>query len=163
MNIFKPRSRWILAGIILLVGGIVFEEKHRAATLHRHPIAPPRLAYSLPDENAESAATNKNFSDSVSLWFNPDREIHDDDMAYASVLFQSALGNEPVVRDWTEHPDPDAKIHPSSLTVDGKTINYSIFHAGNFTATLNLTPVLPNQQAIIPTEVKPGLGGSFSF
>ena len=163
MNIFNPRFRLLLAGIILLAGGIVFEGKHRAATFHGHQITAPELTYAVPYDGAEFPATNKNFSDSVNLWFNPGREIHDDSLAYGGILLQSELGSAPMVYDWTEHPDAGEKIQPSPLTVADKAVHYSLFNLGNFSATLNLTPVLATPQAIIPTEIKPGLSGSFNF
>jgi len=160
MNIFNPRFRLLLAGIILLAGGIVFEEKHRAATIPH--ITPPELAYSVPADGAEFPATNKSFSDNVNLWFNPAREIHADDLTYARVLFQSELGGA-AAYDRVENRIASRKINLPSMDVADKTVHYSLFSIGNFTASLQLTPILPTPQTIIPTEIKPGLGGSFNF
>jgi multidrug efflux pump subunit AcrB len=160
-NIFHPRFRLILAAIILLAGGIVYEEKHRAATIPH--ITPPELAYSVPYDGAEFPATNENFSDRVNLWFNPAQEIHADDLTYATVILQSELGDEASAYDRVQTRVADGKINLPSVDITDKSVNYSIFTIGNFTASLHLTPVLANPQAIIPTEIKPGLGGSFDF
>jgi hypothetical protein len=158
---FHPRLPLLLAGIILLAGGIVYEEKHRAATTHH--LQPTELAYSLPYAGAEFPATNQNFSDSANLWLNPAREIHDDDLTYARVLFQSELGDPAAAYDRVETRAADGKINLPSMDITDKSVNYSIFTIGNFTASLHLTPVLANPQSIIPTDIKPGLGGSFNF
>jgi hypothetical protein len=162
MKISRPRFRLILAGIILLVGGIVFEEKHRAATLNSHHIAAPELTYAVQREITDFPANN-NFGADVNLWFNPGRQIHDDDgVAYARVLFQSEL-SELEAYERIKPSLGDKKINLPSMNMADKSVNYSLFTIGNFTANLKLTPVLPTPQAIIPTEIKPGLGGSFSF
>jgi hypothetical protein len=163
MNISRPRFRLILAGIILLISGIIFAEKHHAATLNAHHIISPELTYTVPPDSAELSATNKSFSDSVNLWFNPAQEIHYDCMTYARVLFQSELVDTAAAYDRVETRNADRKINLPSMNIADKSVNYSLFTIGNFTANLNLTPVLPTPQAIIPTEIKPGLGGSFSF
>ena len=44
-----------------------------------------------------------------------------------------------------------------------KDIVYSLFSLGHFKATLNMTPVKARPEDLIPTQIKPGLGGSFDF
>lgn len=159
-KIFPPRFRLILAGIILLVGGIMFEEKHRAATLHH--IVPPELTYASPANDAAVTAGNDIFSDSTNLWSTSPQEIPNDDLTYARVFFQSELGAA-AAYDRVQNRVADQKINLPSMDIADKSVNYSIFTIGNFSASLHLTPVLPNPQALIPTDIKPGVGGSISF
>lgn len=163
-NIFNPRFRLLLAGIILLAGGIIFAEKHRAATLHEHRLVTPELTYTLPQDGREFVTTtNSGLETNLSLWFNPVRETHDDGLAYANVLFQSELADAAAAYDRMERPLAGESFHLPSVNVADKSLNYSLFSIGKFSASLSLTPVLTSPSAIIPTEIKPGLGGSFNF
>ncbi|MDD5140035.1 MAG: hypothetical protein PHY43_07240 [Verrucomicrobiales bacterium] len=44
-----------------------------------------------------------------------------------------------------------------------KDFTYALFFLGNFKANLNMTPVKAKPAGLIPTQIKPGLGGSFDF
>jgi hypothetical protein len=162
-NIFNPRFRLLLAGIILLVGGIIFAEKHHAATIKEHHLVTPELTYALPQDGRELVTTSSGLETNLSLWFNPVRESHDDGLTYASVLFQSELGDAAAAYDRMERPVTGENFHFPSMNLADKSVNYSLFSIGKFSASLNLTPVLASPQAIIPTEIKPGMGGSFDF
>jgi hypothetical protein len=162
-NIFNPRFGLLLAGIILLVGGIIFAGKHRAATVHEHHLITPTLTYALPPDGRELVLPASTLETNVSLWFDPVREIHDDGMTYASVLFQSQLGDAAAAYDRMEKPVTGENFQFPSMNLADKSVNYSLFSIGKFSASFSLTPILASPQAIIPTEIKPGLGGSFNF
>ena len=162
-NIFNPRFLLLLAGIILIISGIIFAEKHRAGTLHEHHLITPELTYALPQDGREFMTTSNRVETSASLWFNPVREIHDDGLTYASVLFQSELGDAAAAYDRMERPVAGVNFHFPSMNLADKSVNYSLFSIGKFSASFSLTPILASPQAIIPTEIKPGLGGSFNF
>ena len=162
-NIFNPRFGLLLAGIILLVGGIIFAGKHRAATLRQQHIIKPELTYALPPDRRELVRPASSLETNVSLWFNPVRQIHDDGLTYAGVLFQSKLGDAAAAYDRIEKPVTGENFNLPSMNLTDKSVNYSLFSIGNFSASFSLTPVLASPQAIIPTEIKPGLGGSFNF
>jgi len=162
-KIFNPRFRLLLAGIILLVGGIIYEEKHRAATHHQTHLITAQLTYTLPPDAREFVMTNSGLTTNLNLWFNPVRETHDDGLAYANVIFQSELTDATMAYERMERPMAGANFHLPSVNVADKSLNYSLFSIGHFSASLSLTPILTSPSAIIPTEIKPGLGGSFNF
>jgi len=162
-RLFNPRFRLLLAGIILLVGGIIFEEKHRAAThAHEHP-ATPAPAAARPPVGLEFLTTKSGLETNLNLWFNPLVENHDDNLTYARVLFQSQLSDSAMAYERMGRSVPGENFHLPTVNVADKSLNYSLFSIGNFSASLSLTPVLASPSAIIPTEIKPGLGGSFNF
>ena len=163
-NMFNPRFRLLLAGIILLVGGILFEEKHRAATHRQQHPTTPELSYALPTDGLEFVlTTNSGLETNLSLWFNPARETHNEGLAYANILFQSQLSDAAAAYERMLRPVAGENFHLPSVNVADKSLNYSLFSIGNFSASFSLTPVLASPQAILPTEIKPGLGGSFNF
>lgn len=163
MNVFRSRHRLIVAAVILLAGGVVFEEWHRAGTHYPHEAAHLAMAVTLPTDDAstEFVMTNKDFEANVDLWLNPGVPAYDTDISYANFVFQSAL--HPV--DYAQlaaRPADENNPLPFLHMVD-KDITYSLFSIGNFKATLNMTPVKARPEDLFPTQLKPGLGGSFDF
>ena len=163
MNIFRSRRRLIVAGIILLAGGVVFEEWHRAGTIaaHHDHYPPTELARAAVDASTEFVMTNKNFAANVDLWLNPGVPAYDADITYANYVFQSAL--RPVDFDRLSTRVTDLNNPVSFLTMVDKDITYSLFSIGSFKATFNMTPTKAKPEDLFPTQLKPGLGGSFDF
>lgn len=161
MNVFRSRRRLILAGIILLAGGVVFEEWHRAGTIAVHHKSPTELANPPVDVSTEFVMTNQNYEATVDLWQNPGVPVYDTDISYANFVFQSAF--RPVDFERLALPATDWKSPASFLTMVHKDIVYSLFSIGSFKATFNMTPTKAKPEDLFPTQLKPGLGGSFDF
>lgn len=159
-KVFKFRRRWLVAGIILLAGGVVFEEWYRAATIAAH-YPQTDLTHVVADNNTEFVLTNKNFSAAVDLWLNPGTLTYGADKSYADLMFKSDL--RPANFDQLVTHAPGGESYTSFLTMADKDLTYALFSIGNFKATLNMTTVKPTPQAILPTQIKTGFGGSFDF
>ena len=165
MKAFNSRRRLIVAAAILLAGGVVFEEWHRAGTITAHHPPHPAMALTdtADDAGTEFLLTNKEFAAGIDLWLNPAVRSLDTEISYANFVFQSELHILPTDFDrFATHGD-DGKSHPLPLTMVDKDIIYSLFSIGKFKATLNLTPVKADPKDLIPTQIKPGLGGSLDF
>ena len=165
MNVFRSRSRLILAAMILLAGGVVFEEWHHAGTISGHHLPHPALALADMPEDAgtEFLMTNKNFAAAVDLWQNPAIPTHVANISYANFVFQSELQLSPLDFDRLATRGDGGQSHALPLTVVDKNLVYALFSLGKFKATLNLTPVKAKPEDLLPTQLKPGLGGSFDF
>jgi hypothetical protein len=146
---------WIFIGLILLAGGVLFEEKHRAESIKNH--LPP---VALRDPTAVPVlASDSIFSGSVNLWGDPWVKTDEVRQNPASVAFPADLKPANVEQLQSKF---DYKTEPV-LTVQDRQVAYSLFQAGGFTLTLNLKPAYANPQALLPTHVDAGIGGSFSF
>ncbi len=146
----------MLVGIILVVGGVLFEEKHRAETFKNH-IAPPELEYAR--LLRQPAETKTNFADYASLWGSPWTQNPDPDLAYSSLTFQKDLvpaGSEKIL------VRPGVKTEPV-LTVQDREATYAIFSGGGFKLTVNLKPAYATPDSLLPNHLDPSIGGSFSF
>ena len=165
MKAFNSRRRLIVTGIILLAGGVIFEEWHRASTITAHHLPHPatELTDTANDAGTEFLMTNKNFEAAVDLWQNPAVRTHAGAITYANFVFQSELNAFPVDFDRIAKRGDDWKSHALPFTMVDKDIAYALFSIGNFKATLNLTPVKADPKDLLPTQIKPGLGGSFDF
>jgi hypothetical protein len=161
MNVFRSRHRLIVAVIILLAGGVVFAEWHRAVAIAAHHFPSTELTNPAVDVSTEFVMTNKNYEATVDLWLNPGVPVYDTDISYANYMFESAL--HPV--DYTQLPAPVTEFNnPASfVNVVHKDITYSLFTIGSFKATFNMTPTKAKPDDLFPTQLKPGLGGSFDF
>ena len=160
LKVFNSRRRLIMAAIVLLVGGVVLEEWHRAgAARHHFPATNP--ASPVVDPVAEFTMTNKNFGATVDLWANPGVPVYDTDISYANYMFESALHPEDFSRLATRTGNGENFTLP--VTMSGKNIDYAHFSIGNFKANLTLTPTKAKPEDLFPTQFKPGLGGSFDF
>jgi|GEM_PF-3818861 hypothetical protein len=152
----------LLVVIILAAGVVLFEEKHRAATVKPHIDIENHIA--LPESEAPRllappVATKIRLADYADLWDNPGMKNPDPDQVYASLTFQKDLapaGFEKI------HAKPDEKTEPV-LTVQDREAAYAIFSAGGFRMTLNLKPAYATPEASLPNHVNAGIGGSFSF
>jgi hypothetical protein len=149
------KRAWVFIGIILLMGVILFEEKHRAETIKNHlpPVVlrdPAAVPYAVEDSN---------FSDHVDLWGDPWVKTGEIRLDSASLSFQTDSRPASVEQFQSRL---DYKTEPV-LTVQDRQVAYSLFEAGGFTLTLNLKPAYPNPQALVPTGLDAGIGGSFSF
>jgi hypothetical protein len=149
------KRAWVFIGIILLVGGILFEEKHRAETIKNH--LPPVV---LGDPAAAPyMVRGNNFSDYVDLWGDPWVKTAHADSGYASLVFE----NDPKTASFEKFQSKlDYEAAPM-ITVQDREVAYALFQAGSFTLKLNLKPAYPNPEAILPTRIDASLGGSFSF
>ncbi len=146
----------ILAGIILLAGGVLYEEKHRAATVGQHIVAPD-VAYAELEE--QSLATNISFSDSINLWDTPRIKIDAAGLNYPGSAFQRDLMSASFENMQTA---PDNKTEPV-LTGFDREVVYALFAKKDFTLTLNLKPEYSAAQTLMPSHIDPGIGGSISF
>ena len=146
----------IFIGIILLAGGVLFEERHRAATLISH-IAAPDLEYAALE--TQSLATNESFSASVNLWNNSLGTIGGAGLNYTRASFQTDL--TPASLDRLQ-PVSVNKTEPV-ITVMDREVAYALFASRDFTLTLDLKPEYSNPSALMPSHIDPGIRGSFSF
>lgn len=162
IKVFNSRRRVLVAGIILLAGGVVFEEWHRAATIMAHHPA-TELVDTADDAGTEFLMTNKNFEAAVNLWQNPVVRPHAANITYANFVFQSELHMSLADFDRLATRDDAGSRTAPALTMVDKDIAYALFSVGNFKANVTLTPVKADPKDLIPTQVKPGVGGSFDF
>jgi hypothetical protein len=146
----------LLAGIILVAGGALFEEKHHAATIKNH-IPPPEPEY--PRLLTPPVETQSSFLGYADLWNSPWMKKPDTGPVYADFIFQNDLdpaGFEKI------HVKPGDKTEPV-ITVQNREAAYSLFNAGGFKLTINLKPAYATPEAILPNHIDPSVGGSFSF
>jgi hypothetical protein len=149
------KRAWIFIGIILLVAGVVFEEKHRAETIKNHL---PPVAMRDPAAAPYVVKAN-NFSDYVDLWGNPWVETDDPDLTYAKI----ASGSDPKPAS-VEKFKSRLDYHPEPvLTVQDRQVGYSLLDFGGFKLNVNLKPAYSTPDALLPTRIDPGISGSFSF
>ncbi len=146
----------VLVGIILVVAGVLFEEKHRAATVKNH-ITAPELKY--PEFAPPPVAAESSFADNVNLWDNPRVKTHDTDLTYASLAFEKDIAPAGFEKIQSKSEDKSEPV----LTVQDREAAYAIFSAGGFKMTLNLKPNYATPEALLPNRVDAGVGGSFSF
>jgi hypothetical protein len=158
MNVFNSRRPVIVAAIILLAGGLAHEEWLRAGNMTAH--YPPVPAVPA-DAGSEFVMTNSNFAATVDLWLNPGTPAYEAARTFDNFVIESELNQADFDRLVTR--GNDGRSAASFLTFTDKNINYALFSIGNFKTTLNLTPVNPDPQAVLPDGVKPGLSGSFNF
>ncbi len=149
------RRPWVFIGIILLVAGVLFEEKHRAETmkhrLHTDALTNPAAELFVVQEN--------HFYDYVDLWGDPWVKADDPD------LNNSGLAVENSARPGTMEkfqPRVGNKSDPV-LTVQDKNISYSFLDLGGVRLNVNLKPAYATPEAILPNRIDPGISGSFSF
>ena len=145
-----------LIAVVLFVSGIVFEAKHRAATLKNH-IPPVESAY--PDMEAQYLITNSDFAGHVDLWGAPMVKTPQVNYNYGSQAFKDNLtpANFEKLQATVNY-----KTEPV-LTVLDREIAVALFSIGDFNMTLNLKPAYANPDAIMPSHIDAGIGGSFSF
>ena len=147
----------LAAEIILLAGsGVLYEEKHRAATVGQHIVAPD-VAYAELEE--QSLATNDSFSGSINLWDTPPMKIDAAGLNNPAAAFQRDLMSASFEKMQTA---PDNKTEPA-LTVLDREVVYALFAKKDFTLTLNLKPEYSAAQPLLPSHIDPGIGGSISF
>jgi hypothetical protein len=145
-----------LVVIILLVGGVLYEEKHRAATT-RHSPAEPASEY--PDMDLVLNRSPSHFADMVDLWNPPRVKIADTDSAFSRLMVQqdlSAAQVRPI------HLRPEIRVDPV-LTVADRELRYALISAGDFRLTLDLKPAFATPEALLPDHIDPGIGASFKF
>jgi hypothetical protein len=161
-KVFNSRRRLIMAVSILLAGGVVFEKWHRAGTVTaRYP--PTDLANAPTNSSTEFVMTNKNFEANIDLWLNPGVRTHVVNISYANFVFQSELHISPLDFDRLATRGDDGRSYALPFAMVDKDIIYSLFSLGSFKATFNLTPTKARPEDLFPTQLKPGLGGSFDF
>ena len=149
------RRLWLIIGIILLVAGVLFEEKHRAETLkhHLHPGV-------LTDPASELFAVQENnFHDYVDLWGDP--WVKTDD---------PYLNNSSLVVANSARPASSEKFQPRAgdkndpvLTVRDQQLDYNVLNFGGFKLNVDLKPAYATPEAILPNRIDPGISGSFTF
>jgi hypothetical protein len=149
------RRPWVFIGIILLVAGVLFEEKHRAETL-KHRLHPAVLA----NPAAELFAVKENnFYEYVDLWDDP--WVKTDD---------PQLNNSSLVVENSAKPGTVEKFQPRAgnntdpvLTVQNRQLDYNVVNLGGFKLNVDLKPAYGTPEAILPNRIDPGISGSFSF
>lgn len=150
------------AAIILLAGGVGYEAWHHPGTLPPH-YPPTDLTTPAADVRTEFVMTNQNYEANGDLWLNPGVPVYATDISYANCVFPSDRRISPMDFDQLAIPASDWNRPAPFLTVVDKDITYPLFSIGNFKATLNLTPTKAKPDDLFPTQLKPGLGGSFGF
>jgi hypothetical protein len=145
---------WLSIAVILVAGGVLFAEKHRAQPVQNH--LPPVI---LQDPAQVPYLTGGNiFSGKIDLWGNPWAKTENVRPAYSSFPQKEF---KPVNLE-NFQPKLDVK-NESVVTVQDREVAYALFEVGGFTLTVNLKPGYANPQALMPTRLNAGIGGSFSF
>src|SRR5882762_911810 len=152
LKFFNSRRRLMVAAIVLLAGGVVFEEWHRAHARHHDPAG--NLTGQAVDSVAEFSMPEINLGATVDLWANPGVPVYDTDITYANYVFQSAIHPEDFTRLATRSDNGANFTLP--MTMSGNHIDYAHFSIGNFKANLTLTPFKARPEDLIPTQLKPG-------
>ena len=148
---------WVFIGIILLVGGVLFEEKHRAETVKQHPHP---AAWTDPDPAGIAVVLqSSNFSDQVDLWGDPWVETDVPDFSHAYLAFGNDLKPASFEKFQSRR---DHETEPV-LTVQERQVGYSLLDFGGFKLNVNLEPAYRTPEALMPTRIDPGISGSFSF
>jgi hypothetical protein len=151
----------VLAGMILLAAGlglVFFHEKKPRVETGEHRIPPPELTYANMD--APHLATNSHFLDNINLSYEPLANIRDPDAQPTSLAYETNLPPAVSLEKW--RPKPDHTMKPG-LTVADRKLNFELLGSQGFSLQLNLTPVYPNPEALIPTRLDPGVGVSIKF
>jgi hypothetical protein len=151
------KRAWLIIGIILLLGGVVFEEKHRAETVKKHTF--PAISTEQDPEEDTYLIPKSNFSGQVDLWGDPWVKTDDPDLTYASLAFKNGL-KEASIEKFQARPDNGAE---PVLTVLDRQVAYALFELGGVKLKFNLKPAFPNPEALLPTRLDPSITGSFSF
>jgi hypothetical protein len=149
---------WMLIGIILLLGCVLFEEKHRAATAQKH-LAPSGLTDPPAPFPAEDPFKASNFSDQVDLWGEPWVKTPTADLNDAGLNFLNGLKPASFEKFQSRL---DYKTEPV-VTVLDREVACALFELGGFKLSLNLKPAYPNPEALLPSRIDPAIRGSFSF
>jgi len=149
------RRPWVFIGIILLVAGVLFEEKHRAETMkhHLHPdiFTDPAPALFVVQEN--------HFYDYVDLWGDPWVKTDDPHLSHSSLAVANST-RPASTEKFQSRPDHQADL---ALTVQDRQIVYPVLDLGGFKLNVNLKPAYATPEALVPTRIDPGISGSFSF
>ena len=146
---------WVFIGIILLVAGVLFEERHRAETM-KHLLHPATFTNPAP---APFVVQENNFHDYVDLWGDPwlktdDPHINDSNLAVAN---SGKPASTEKFQSRTDHQmDP-------ALTVRDRQLIYSLVDLGGFKLNVDLKPAYTTPEAILPNRIDPGISGSFTF
>ena len=139
-------------------------ERHRAATPPKHPHQ-PELSVTVTAFTNEFDLSYKNFAAAVDLWPNHAFRTSDAEITYANYIFQSELHSTiPLSQLAAEGFNKRTHLIMSSSTdKDFAAALFSIGDFGNFKASLNLKLVKAKPDDPIPTQIKPGFGGSLDF
>jgi hypothetical protein len=105
------------------------------------------------------ATNNSGFLDNINLSLNPPVEIPATDFNDTSLNFQRDLPS----RSIDELQPKSGEAPKPVLTVADRKFNYELLGSQGFALKLNLTPVYPNREAIIPKSLIPGLDISIKF
>ena len=105
------------------------------------------------------ATNNSGFLDNINLSLNPSVGFPATHLNDTSLNFQRDLPS----RSIDELQPKSGESPKSALTVEDRKLNYELLGSKSFALKLNLTPVYPNREAIIPERVVPGLGISLKF
>jgi hypothetical protein len=120
----------LMVGIILLVAGVLFEERHRAETLkqHLHPAGLESTAAPL------FVLKENNFYDYVDLWGDPWVKTDDPHLNNSSLAVENSAKPASVEKF---QPRVSGKTDPV-LAVQDKKITYSLLDLGGFRLDVNL-------------------------
>jgi hypothetical protein len=150
------RRPWVFIGIILLVAGILFEEKHRAETMkHRlHPDALTNPADEL------FVVQENNFYDYVDLWGDPWVKANEPHLKNNSSL---AVANSAMRASAEKFQPRVGDKNDPVVTVRNQQLDYNLLNFGGFKLSVDLKPAYATPEAILPNRIDPGISGSFSF
>lgn len=143
-------------GIALLTGGIMFGAKHRAGAVKNH-IVPPKLAYN--HLTAPFQIPDSDFADNVNLWGAPAGKIYQANLGYTGLNFQNELASA----NFEKFQTPLNFKNAPAFTVMNRELGVPFFEAGTFIMTFNLKPAYANPDALMPSRIDTGIGGTFSF
>lgn len=156
-GLVSTRRYIIVAGMILLLAGVIYEEKHHAATLKHQP-SQNEAEYPLLD--LVLGTTPARFEDTVDLW--SPTGVKADNLSLPPGGF--TFGNQPAPANLRQlQLKNGAAGGEPMLTVEDRELQYALFSLGNFTLKLDLKPVYETADAWLPSRVTPEIGGSFSF
>jgi hypothetical protein len=149
------KRAWVFIGVILLLAGIVFEEKHRAETIKNHL---PPMAMRDPAA-APYVVKDNNFSDYADLWGDPWEKADGPVVSYSSL----ALGNDHHAASFEKFQSRLEGKTDQLLTVQNRQLDYTLLDLGSFKLNVNLKPGYTTPEALLPTRIDPGISGGFSF
>jgi hypothetical protein len=152
----KRRRAFVLGGIILLAGAILYGTRPPAATDPSH-ITAPELTY--PGAHSLTPPKNGDFLDHIQLSLDAPAKTSDPDSIRASLHLQNDL--LPIGYDRLQ-PRPGGTTK-TAFTVEERQLNCELFGSQDFALKLSLKAVYANPAALIPTRLDPALGVSIKF
>jgi hypothetical protein len=152
----KRRHAFVLGGIILLAGAILYETRPPAAT-GPSPIITPELTYTR--AHPLTPPMNADFLDNIQLSLDAPVKTSDPDSIRARLNLQNNL---PAAGYDRLQPRPGGTTK-TAFTLEDRQLNYELFGSQDFALKLSLKAVYANPEALLPTRLDPALGVSVKF